>query len=104
MHSFCDIFYILFLLSTHVQMGLDGVEIFTNSSASYHELCKADSRVTLVKSATIKVKDQSDQCSLLRKLNIKWFEVDTPSLDEGRVVALVRWWEKFSTPLRFTQP
>lgn len=40
-------------------MGLDGVEIFTNSSASHHELCKADSRVTLVKAATIKVNDQS---------------------------------------------
>lgn len=40
--------------STHIQMGLDGVEIFTNSSASHHGLCKADSRVTLVKSATMK--------------------------------------------------
>lgn len=40
--------------STHIQMGMDGVEIFTNSSSSYHELRKADSRVTLVKSATIK--------------------------------------------------
>lgn len=40
-------------------MGLDGVEIFTNSSASYHELRKADSRVTLVKSATMKVNDDS---------------------------------------------
>lgn len=36
-------------------MGLDGVEIFTNSSASHHELRKADQRVNLVKSATIKV-------------------------------------------------
>lgn len=36
-------------------MGLDGVEIFTNSSASYHELRKADHRVNLVKSATTKV-------------------------------------------------
>ncbi|XP_042372251.1 glutamine-dependent NAD(+) synthetase-like, partial [Plectropomus leopardus] len=33
-------------------MGLDGVEIFTNSSASHHELRKADQRVRLVKSAT----------------------------------------------------
>ncbi|TNN70112.1 Glutamine-dependent NAD(+) synthetase [Liparis tanakae] len=40
--------------SPHVQMGLDGVEIFTNSSASHHELRKADQRVNLVKSATIK--------------------------------------------------
>lgn len=36
-------------------MGTDGVEIFTNSSASHHELRKADSRVTLIKSATTKV-------------------------------------------------
>uniref|UniRef100_A0A8C8FHN1 Glutamine-dependent NAD(+) synthetase n=1 Tax=Oncorhynchus tshawytscha TaxID=74940 RepID=A0A8C8FHN1_ONCTS len=40
--------------SPHVDMGLDGVEIFTNSSASYHELRKADHRVNLVKSATMK--------------------------------------------------
>ncbi|KAG7473661.1 hypothetical protein MATL_G00098210 [Megalops atlanticus] len=40
--------------SPHVDMGLDGVEIFTNSSASYHQLRKADHRVNLVKSATIK--------------------------------------------------
>ncbi|MCI4383152.1 hypothetical protein PGIGA_G00023120 [Pangasianodon gigas] len=40
--------------SPHVDMGLDGIEIFTNSSASYHELRKADQRVNLVKSATIK--------------------------------------------------
>ncbi len=41
--------------SPHVDMGLDGIEIFTNSSASYHELRKADHRVNLVKSATTKV-------------------------------------------------
>uniref|UniRef100_A0A1A8PI30 Glutamine-dependent NAD(+) synthetase n=3 Tax=Nothobranchius TaxID=28779 RepID=A0A1A8PI30_9TELE len=40
--------------SPHIQMGLDGVEIFTNSSASHHELRKADQRVTLVRSATTK--------------------------------------------------
>nr|XP_019935239.1 PREDICTED: glutamine-dependent NAD(+) synthetase [Paralichthys olivaceus] len=40
--------------SPHIGMGLDGVEIFTNSSASHHELRKADQRVTLVKSATTK--------------------------------------------------
>uniref|UniRef100_A0A671VIH0 Glutamine-dependent NAD(+) synthetase n=1 Tax=Sparus aurata TaxID=8175 RepID=A0A671VIH0_SPAAU len=40
--------------SPHIQMGLDGVEIFTNSSASHHELRKADQRVNLVKSATTK--------------------------------------------------
>ncbi|XP_036836480.1 glutamine-dependent NAD(+) synthetase-like [Oncorhynchus mykiss] len=40
--------------SPRVDMGLDGVEIFTNSSASYHELRKADHRVILVKSATTK--------------------------------------------------
>ncbi|KAM4596990.1 glutamine-dependent NAD(+) synthetase isoform 1-T1 [Fundulus diaphanus] len=40
--------------SPHIQMGLDGVEIFTNSSASHHELRKADQRVNLIKSATAK--------------------------------------------------
>uniref|UniRef100_A0A672GNW4 Glutamine-dependent NAD(+) synthetase n=1 Tax=Salarias fasciatus TaxID=181472 RepID=A0A672GNW4_SALFA len=40
--------------SPHTYMGLDGVEIFTNSSASHHELRKADQRVNLVKSATTK--------------------------------------------------
>ncbi|XP_062327707.1 glutamine-dependent NAD(+) synthetase [Osmerus eperlanus] len=40
--------------SPHVDMGLDGVEIITNSSASYHELRKADNRVNLVRSATSK--------------------------------------------------
>uniref|UniRef100_A0A8C2INC5 Glutamine-dependent NAD(+) synthetase n=1 Tax=Cyprinus carpio TaxID=7962 RepID=A0A8C2INC5_CYPCA len=40
--------------SPHVDMGLDGIEIFTNSSASYHELRKADHRVNLIKSATTK--------------------------------------------------
>ncbi|XP_031425622.1 glutamine-dependent NAD(+) synthetase isoform X2 [Clupea harengus] len=40
--------------SPHIDMGLDGVEIFTNSSASYHELRKANQRVALVSSATSK--------------------------------------------------
>uniref|UniRef100_A0A672ZB33 Glutamine-dependent NAD(+) synthetase n=1 Tax=Sphaeramia orbicularis TaxID=375764 RepID=A0A672ZB33_9TELE len=40
--------------SPHIQMSLDGVEIFTNSSASHHELRKADQRVNLIKSATAK--------------------------------------------------
>ncbi|XP_056238488.1 glutamine-dependent NAD(+) synthetase isoform X3 [Seriola aureovittata] len=40
--------------SPHIDMGLDGVEIFTNSSASHHELRKADQRVNLVRSATTK--------------------------------------------------
>ncbi|XP_061612208.1 glutamine-dependent NAD(+) synthetase isoform X4 [Phyllopteryx taeniolatus] len=41
-------------VSPHSQMGLDGVEIFTNSSASHHELRKADRRLSLIKSATAK--------------------------------------------------
>ncbi|XP_077567840.1 glutamine-dependent NAD(+) synthetase isoform X2 [Stigmatopora nigra] len=41
--------------SPHSQMSLDGVEIFTNSSASHYELCKADQRLNLIKSATSKV-------------------------------------------------
>uniref|UniRef100_A0A8C9T9Y4 Glutamine-dependent NAD(+) synthetase n=1 Tax=Scleropages formosus TaxID=113540 RepID=A0A8C9T9Y4_SCLFO len=40
--------------SPHVDMGLDGVEIITNSSASYHELSKASRRVSLIRSATSK--------------------------------------------------
>uniref|UniRef100_A0A4W3JCJ0 Glutamine-dependent NAD(+) synthetase n=1 Tax=Callorhinchus milii TaxID=7868 RepID=A0A4W3JCJ0_CALMI len=38
----------------HVSMGLDGVEIFTNSSASHYELRKDHSRLERVKSATAK--------------------------------------------------
>uniref|UniRef100_A0A8C5AQJ8 Glutamine-dependent NAD(+) synthetase n=1 Tax=Gadus morhua TaxID=8049 RepID=A0A8C5AQJ8_GADMO len=40
--------------SPHVDMSLDGVEIITNSSASHHELRKADARVNLIMSATHK--------------------------------------------------
>lgn len=36
-------------------MGLDGVEIFTNSSASHWELRKLNMRVDLIKEATAKV-------------------------------------------------
>lgn len=41
--------------SPHIEMGIDGVEIFTNSSASHHVLRKAHTRVELVNSATAKV-------------------------------------------------
>ncbi|CAL8379875.1 unnamed protein product [Arctogadus glacialis] len=40
--------------SPHIDMSLDGVEIITNSSASHHELRKADARVNLIMSATRK--------------------------------------------------
>ncbi|XP_075044348.1 glutamine-dependent NAD(+) synthetase isoform X2 [Mixophyes fleayi] len=40
--------------SPHIDMGLDGVEIFTNGSGSHHELRKAHVRVDLVKSTTTK--------------------------------------------------
>ncbi|KAG8125902.1 putative Glutamine-dependent NAD(+) synthetase protein [Naja naja] len=40
--------------SPHIEMGIDGVEIFTNSSASHHVLRKAHTRVELVNSATAK--------------------------------------------------
>ncbi|XP_012589779.1 PREDICTED: glutamine-dependent NAD(+) synthetase [Condylura cristata] len=40
--------------SPHVDMGLDGVEIFTNASGSHHVLRKAHARVDLVASATAK--------------------------------------------------
>lgn len=36
-------------------MGLDGVEIFTNSSGSHHELRKLTTRIELIKEATMKV-------------------------------------------------
>ncbi|KAH3725768.1 glutamine-dependent NAD(+) synthetase-like [Dreissena polymorpha] len=42
------------LQSRHIDMALDGVEIFTNGSGSHHELRKAYVRVDLVKSATMK--------------------------------------------------
>lgn len=41
--------------SPHIAMGLDGVEIFTNSSASHHELRKLNRRIDLMKEATQKV-------------------------------------------------
>ncbi|XP_028335103.1 glutamine-dependent NAD(+) synthetase isoform X14 [Physeter macrocephalus] len=40
--------------SPHVDMGLDGVEIFTNASGSHHVLRKAHARVDLVTTATTK--------------------------------------------------
>jgi len=36
-------------------MGLDGVEIITNSSGSHHQLRKLDHRVDLIREATKKV-------------------------------------------------
>ncbi|XP_066237079.1 glutamine-dependent NAD(+) synthetase isoform X2 [Saccopteryx leptura] len=40
--------------SPHIEMGLDGVEIFTNASSSHHVLRKAHTRVDLVTMATTK--------------------------------------------------
>ncbi|KAI9818356.1 MAG: glutamine-dependent NAD(+) synthetase [Phylliscum demangeonii] len=40
--------------SPHNHMGLDGVEIFTNSSGSHHELRKLHTRVDLIRGATRK--------------------------------------------------
>ncbi|CZS88926.1 probable QNS1 Glutamine-dependent NAD Synthetase [Rhynchosporium graminicola] len=40
--------------SPHIGMGLDGCEIFTNSSGSHHELRKLHTRVDLIVSATLK--------------------------------------------------
>ncbi|CAG8545020.1 15878_t:CDS:2 [Acaulospora colombiana] len=40
--------------SPHIRMGLDGVEIFTNSSGSHHELRKLHRRIDLIKEATLK--------------------------------------------------
>lgn len=41
--------------SPHIAMGLDGVEIFINPSASHHELRKLHRRVDLIREATLKV-------------------------------------------------
>lgn len=41
--------------SPHIEMALDGVEIFTNSSGSHHELRKLKTRIDLIKEATLKV-------------------------------------------------
>jgi NAD+ synthase (glutamine-hydrolysing) len=38
----------------HIAMGLDGCEVFTNSSGSHHELRKLHTRVELIVSATLK--------------------------------------------------
>ncbi|SSD60446.1 probable Glutamine-dependent NAD(+) synthetase [Saccharomycodes ludwigii] len=38
--------------SPHIAMSLDGVEIFTNSSGSHHELRKLNKRMDLIKGAT----------------------------------------------------
>ena len=48
--------------SPHVNLGLDGVEIFINSSGSHHELRKLFTRIELLKEATLKV--------ILKKLTI----------------------------------
>lgn len=40
--------------SPHIQLALDGVEIFTNSSGSHHELRKLDTRMKLITEATRK--------------------------------------------------
>lgn len=42
--------------SPSVHMGLDGIEIFTNPSGSYHELKKLQMKIDLIQSATKKVK------------------------------------------------
>lgn len=40
--------------SPHIDMGLNGVEIFTNSSGSHHSLRKLDQRIALIQEATRK--------------------------------------------------
>ncbi len=41
--------------SPHIQLGLEGVEIFANGSGSHHQLRKLDQRLNLILSATGKV-------------------------------------------------
>lgn len=42
--------------SPHIPMGLDGVEIVTNSSGSHHELRKLHTRIELIRNATLQVR------------------------------------------------
>lgn len=42
--------------SPHIEMSLNGVSVFTNSSASHHELRKLDTRIQLLLEATRKAK------------------------------------------------
>lgn len=60
-------------------MSQDGVEIFTNSSASHHELRKANLRVNLIKSATTKVYFQQESWKIFIPLSYHFF--DTVLLD-----------------------
>ena len=53
--KFKEIHVTSFFFSPHISMGLDGVEVFTNSSGSHHELRKLDTRIDLIKAATAKV-------------------------------------------------
>jgi predicted amidohydrolase len=41
------------LMAPHNAMSLDGVEIFTNSSGSHHELRKLDRRMSLIREGTL---------------------------------------------------
>lgn len=41
--------------SPHIHLGLDGVEIFSNGSASHHELRKLNKRVNLIQQGMAKV-------------------------------------------------
>ena len=61
----------LTLSSPHILMGLDGVEIFTNSSGSHHELRKLHTRVELIKEATLKVSITFSRCPYIyNRLNL----------------------------------
>jgi predicted amidohydrolase len=39
-------------MAPHIPMGLNGCEIFTNSSGSHHELRKLQTRISLIQEAT----------------------------------------------------
>lgn len=51
--------------SPHIAMGLDGVEIFTNSSGSHHELRKLNKRIDTIREATTKVRIQSVRIAIV---------------------------------------
>jgi NAD+ synthase (glutamine-hydrolysing) len=73
-------------------MGLDGVEIFTNSSGSHHELRKLYTRVELIKEATLKVgvwlsahNDYSTYCSSVVQLGGIYLYANQQGCDGDRL-------------------
>ena len=64
-------------------MGLDGVEIFTNSSGSHHELRKLYTRVELIKEATLKVMWLFHTLALANGPSFSWEEFICTRTNKG---------------------